>query len=56
MYSLVDAHSVVNVIFLVSNKRLSDTWSSFQEAENFVKLIIDSTLSAHHLEPLEFLT
>ena len=56
VYSLVDAHSVTYVIFLVSNEFPLDTGSAFQEAESAVKLIIDSTLSVNHLEPLAFLT
>ena len=56
VYSLVDAHSVADVISLVSNELPLDTGSAFQEAESAVKMIVDSTLFMNHLEPLAFLT
>ena len=56
VYSLVDAHSVADVISLVSNELPLDNGSAFQEAESAVKLIVDSTLSVNHLEPLAFPT
>ena len=56
MYSLVDAHSVADVISLVSNELPLDTGAAFQEAERAVKLIVESTLSVNHLERLVSLT
>ena len=56
VYSLVDAHSVVDVISLVSNELSLDTGVSFQEAQSVAKTIIISTLFIQNLEPLAFLT
>ena len=55
VYYLVDAHSVADVISLVSNELPLDTGSAFQEAENTIKLIVYSTLYFQHFEPLAFL-
>ena len=56
VYSLVDAHSVADVISLVSSDLPLDNGSAFQETERAAKLIVDSTLSVNHLKPLSFLT
>ena len=53
--SLVDAHSVADVVSLVSNELPIDTSASFQEAQAAAKTIINSVLNPNFLEPVAFL-
>ena len=54
--NLVDAHSVADIISLVSNELPIDSSSSYQEAQAASKVITDSALNVNNLEPLAFLT
>ena len=53
--SLIEAHSVANIIALVINEIPIDTDASYQEAQSASKLIIDFLLSPMFLDPVAFL-
>ena len=53
--SLVEDHSVANIIALVGNEIPIDTGVSYQEAQSASKLIIDSHLNPMLLDPVVFL-
>ena len=53
--NLVDAHSVADIISLVSNELPIDTSTAYQEAQAASKSIVDSVLNINNLEPLAFL-
>ena len=53
--SLVDAHSVADIIALVGNEIPIDTGAFHQEAQSESKLIIDSLLNPMFLDPITFL-
>ena len=55
MSNLVDAHSVADIISLVSNELPIDTSAAYQEAQAASKSIVDSVLDANNLELLAFL-
>ena len=56
IYSLLEAHTVADVMILVSNELPMDTGSTFQEAQYASKSIINQALLMEHLEPMAFLT
>ena len=53
--ALVEAHSVADVIFLVSSEIPIDTGSSFQESQRTAKLIVNSVLSIDFLDHVVWL-
>lgn len=54
--SLIESHSVADVISLVSSKLLIDTGSTFRESSSASKLIVDSILSIGFLDLVTWLT
>ena len=52
--NLVDAHSIADIISLVSNELPIDSSSAYQEAQAASKVIPDSALNVNNLEPLAF--
>ena len=54
--SLVEAHTVADVISLVANELPIDTGSAFQESQTASKLIVDSVLNVEFLEPIAWLS
>ena len=56
VYSLVDTHSVADVITLVSEELPHNTGAAFQESAATAKSMMDSILNIAHFEPIAFLT
>ena len=56
MSILVDAHSVADVISLVSTELHIDTSTAYQESQSASKNILDAVLNINNLEPVSFLT
>ena len=53
--SLFSAHSVADLISLVSTELPLDTTAAYQEAQSASKDVLDSLIKIDHLEPLAFL-
>ena len=53
--SLVETHSVADIIALVGNEIPIDTGASYQEAQSASKFIVDSLLNPMFLDPISFL-
>ena len=53
---LVDAHSVADIMSLVSSELPNDTGAAFQESANSAKMIVDSILNVGFLDPVAWLT
>ena len=56
VFNLVDAHSVADVISLVSSELPIDTSAAYQESQSASKDILDEILNVNNLEPVSFLT
>ena len=54
--SLLGAHTVADLISLVSDELLLDSGATFQEAQTATKLITDNATIVTYLEPLAFIT
>ena len=52
----MDAHSVADIMSLVSSELPNDTGAAFQESANSAKLIVDSILNVGFLDPVAWLT
>ena len=56
VYSLVTAHTVADLISMVSNVLPQDTGAAFQEAQSAAKMVMNNAILVSNLEPLVFLT
>ena len=56
VYSLATAHTVEDLIFMISNEFPQDTGASFQEAQSAAQIVVNNVLLVGNLEPLTFLT
>jgi len=54
-HSLLETHSIVDVISLVSNKLPIDTGAAFQESQEVAKMVMGSALRVENLHPSAFL-
>lgn len=56
IYSIATAHTVADLISMVSNKFSQDTSAAFQEAQSGAQIVVDNAILVGNLEPLAFLT
>ena len=56
VYSLATAHTVADLISMVSNELPQDTSAAFQEAQFVAQMVMDNVLIVGNLEPIAFLS
>ena len=56
VYTLVGAHSVANLVLLISSDLPHDTGAAFQEATLAMQDIVNNSIELSNLDPVAFLT